>query len=179
VKRGLPLALALFASARPAGAADDLLDLYEAVEGAPAAAPAPAPAHDPRARALLEALAIVTVRIDGVRNARGSVRVLAFDDADAWHTLAPAGAVGFGTAAAHEGSVDVTLRAHGTGPYALFAFHDENDDETLDRPGGRPREGYAFSGAIEPFLPPPFARAAEVGVEGRVRLHYPPDPRRR
>ena len=177
--RRLALVLALLAGPARAGAADDLLDLYEAVESAPAAAPAPAPVHDPRARAVLEALAIVTVRIDGVRSARGSVRVLAFDDADAWRTLDPAGAVGFGSAAAREGTVDVTLRADGTGPYALFAFHDENDDEKLDRPGGRPREGYAFSGAIEPFLAPPFARAAEVGVEGGVRLHYLPDPRRR
>ncbi len=175
----LALIVVLLAGPGMAAAADDLLDLYQAVESAPAASPAPAPVHDPRARAVLEALAIVTVRIDGVRSARGSVRVLAFDDADTWRTLDPAGAVGFGSAAAREGTVDVALRADGTGPYALFAFHDENDDETLDRPGGRPREGYAFSGAIEPFLPPPFPRAAEVGVERGVRLHYPPDPRRR
>jgi len=177
VTQRLALVGALLAGAGRVGAADDLLDLYEAVESAPASAPAPA--RDPRARAVLEALAIVTVRVDGVRSARGSVRVLAFGDADAWRTLDPAGAVGFGTAAAREGAVDVTLRADGTGPYALFAFHDEDDDETLDRPGGRPREGYAFSGAIEPFLPPPFVRAAEVGVEGGVRLHYPPDARHR
>ncbi|MEQ9059676.1 MAG: DUF2141 domain-containing protein [Gammaproteobacteria bacterium] len=161
-------------------AADDLLELFEGVERERATTQhEPAPLRDPRAEALLEALALVSVTIDGVRDARGSVRVLAFADAAAWDAFDLAQASGYGTAPAQAGSVTITLRAADAGPYAVFAFHDADDDEELDRRAGRPHEGYGYSGAIDPWLPPPFARAATVGTDGHVRLNYPDDARRR
>lgn len=174
------LAGALLAVAAGVGAGEggtDLRELFEQVEEVPLAPTVPTTA--PRAAALLEVLALVTVTVDGVRDANGSVRVLAFADAEAWAALDPARAVGYGASPARAGSVTVTLRADGRGPYALFAFHDDDDDETFTQRGGRPREGHACSGGAEPRLPPPFARAATVRTEARLRLDYPATARRR
>lgn len=166
---GLGVALAVMSATALAG--EDLLDLFDGVEAA-AEAPPPVPTTtDPRARALLEALALVTVHVDGVRDDRGVVRVLLYDDADAYVAGDAARAVGYAEVPAAAGRLDISLRAAGSPPYAAFAFHDANADEILDG-GAQPREGYGFSGGVDWFQPP-FARAARITVEGTVRLLYP------
>ncbi|MGE0483872.1 MAG: DUF2141 domain-containing protein [Gammaproteobacteria bacterium] len=168
-------AAALLAATLCAGgttaAGEDLLDLFEAVDEAPAPAAPAASVTDPRAQALLEALAIVTVHVDGVADDRGVVRVLLYDEAEAYVAGDAARAVGYAEVPATAGRLDVSLRAAGTPPYAVFAFHDANGDEQLDG-GARPTEGYGFSGGVD-WLQPPFERAAQVTVEGTVRLLYP------
>lgn len=178
-RRALAVLLAWHAGSAAQDGAGDLLELFDAVENAPVQqAPLP-PVHDERARALLEALAIVTVTVDGVRDAAGSVRVLAFADAGAWEAFDATRAVGYGSSAAQPGSVTVTLRAVDAGPYALFVFHDADDDETLDRRGGLPLEAWGYSGTGAAWPPPSFTGAATVTVAGRVRLVYPEAVRRR
>jgi uncharacterized protein (DUF2141 family) len=158
-------------------AGEDLLDLFEAVDTAPVTAAPAETVTDPRAQALLEALAIVTVHVDGVADDRGVVRVLLYDEAEAYAAGDATRAVGYAEVPAATGRLDVSLRAAGSPPYAVFAFHDANADEVLDG-GASPTEGYGFSGGVDWFQPP-FERAARVTVEGTVRLLYPESRPRR
>lgn len=153
------------------GAADDdLVELFDAL-GSPA--PAASASAPPSARG-----STVRVAVEGVRDGRGLVRVLLYDDAEAYTSGDAARAVGYGDAPAAVGRVDVAVSAQGPGPYAAFAYHDANGDDAFERVGGRPAEGYGFSGGVD-YLQPPFARAAKVTAAGSVRLLYLESVRRR
>lgn len=120
----------------------------------------------------------VTLRVEGVRNARGLVHVLLYDDAVAYRNGDVDRAVGYAVASALKGEVEMQLHAAGSGPYAAFAYHDEDGDESFGQLRGRPTEGFGFSGGVD-YFQPTFERAATVTGAGRVRLLYlAPSPRR-
>ena len=157
-----------------AAAADtELLDLYDHLSrdersppGATTRAVAPAPE--------LQAAHTLTVQVEDVRNDHGVVRVLLFDDAQAYAALDANALAGYAEVPAVRGSVAVSVPVASNGPFALFVFHDENADSKLNMQGARPLEGYVYSGAVGPYAPPAFARAAVVTDGSHVRLFYLP-----
>ena len=106
----------------------------------------------------------VTVRLEDLRNGRGSVLVAicppeAFLGLDCpYH----------GRAAARDSAAEVTIGGVPPGTYAVQAIHDENDNRELDRTFfGFPREGLAFSrDAPMRMGPPRFSEAAVRIGEG-------------
>lgn len=88
------------------------------------------------------AAAPITIQVHNVRNNRGHVRVDVcprarfLADGCPWHAAAPA----------QSGTTTITVPGVPPGDYAVQAFHDENDNDTIDRRiFGIPREGVGFS----------------------------------
>lgn len=82
----------------------------------------------------------VKIKIDGIRNASGSLMIAAGDPADMSSAV-------FAMSPAAEGSVTITMNIP-EGDTALNIFHDENGNFNLDRDTeGRPTEG-CYSGQI-------------------------------
>ena len=101
----------------------------------------------------------LTVRIEGLRNADGVLRVAvcpadSFTKPDCPH---------LGSAAASEGAV--TVEGIPSGVYAVQAFHDEDGDGDLDRRGFRPSEGLGFSRDAPMRFGPPRFRDAALRIE--------------
>lgn len=113
--------------------------------------------------------ATLRITLEGIRNDLGRIHVLAFDDSHAFSRGTAEQADGYTAGRATTGRMEIAVDVYGDGPWAIFAFHDENDDQQLDRRGPRPQEGYVYSGAVEPGFPPTFDRAARV--EDTVTLH--------
>ena len=105
--------------------------------------------------------ATVVVSVRGVRNDRGHVLVALCTKADflqphcRWK----------GRTAASVGTVQVTIKDVPPGEYAAQAFHDENDNGTLDRTFfGLPKEAMGFSNNAPIHLGPPRFMAAAFSV---------------
>jgi uncharacterized protein (DUF2141 family) len=113
------------------------------------------------------AAAEVTVRVENLRRADGSVLVAicsreSFLDTNCSHR---------GRAQARAGAAEVSFEGVPPGLYAVQAIHDENDNGELDRDlFGRPVEGMAFSrDAPMRRGPPRFADAAvAIGTNGEA-----------
>ena len=103
--------------------------------------------------------ATLHVKIDGVASGKGKLRVAVCDEA----TFMKKCAIG-ALAPAHSGSVTVDVPGVPAGSWAVVAYHDENDNQKLDRNElGIPSEGYGFSnGASARFGPPPFKQVAVI-----------------
>jgi uncharacterized protein (DUF2141 family) len=115
----------------------------------------------------------LTVEVDGALAKGGSVTVGLFDAAAA-ATFPKTPSAGQRTAAA-QGPVTVVFRNLQPGRYAISAYHDQNDNQVLDRGAfGIPKERYGFSqDARGAGGPPEFRDAAfEVkdGGDNRVKL---------
>lgn len=170
------LVAGLTAAAAPA---NDLLELYGGVEAAADRPPGVPAARTSTATSGGRWTTTVRLEITGTRNADGSVHVLLFDDAAAYQRLDAGAAAAYLRLPAADAAAVAALEAIGEAPYAAFVFHDENDNAVFDRDGARPREGYGYSGAVEPYMPPPFSTAASIRDEAKIRLHYLPDRRMR
>lgn len=114
----------------------------------------------------------VTLTIENVRSAQGTIIVLVFDDASAFDRLDDRYAVDYADIPAQPGQVEVTFPSLSAGPYALFLFHDENRDQDLNYVGNRLLEGVGASGAPNPEDIPSFAEAAVFPGSATVILHY-------
>ncbi len=109
--------------------------------------------------------ATVIVTVTGVRNNHGHVRVAICPRESFLHPNCP----WFANSPAHPGDVPVTVTDVPPGTYAAEAFHDEDDNGTLERSFfGLPKEGMGFSNnAPMNFGPPRFDAAAfRVGTTG-------------
>lgn len=108
------------------------------------------------------AKATISVRIEGLRNDKGSVFVSLFDNKKAFKD--GKNAVVSGQARPAGGSCVVVLDKVLAGRYALHFIHDENDNKKLDTNFiGIPKEGFGFSkDAMGRFGPPDFEAAALV-----------------
>jgi uncharacterized protein (DUF2141 family) len=158
-------------------AGQDLLDLFNEVENAEKST-ASMPSGE-QGQTSLEGTQELTVRVAGLRSERGKVRVLVFDEASAYNAMDAARAVGYIEISPQGDSVSATIAVLGEGPYALFTYHDENEDLRLNMRGAQPLEGYAYSGATDPYVPPSFPLAAKVTTDVTLRLAYVPSLRRR
>lgn len=114
----------------------------------------------------------LTVKIDGLRDSKGVVRICLTSRADAFPQC-KAGAALTATVKAAKGAVDYRFEGVRPGTYAIAAFHDANGNGKLDKMMGMPREGFAFS-RNPPMRPraPTFKEAHfAVGGEGGQVLH--------
>lgn len=101
----------------------------------------------------------LTVRLDGVRDSSGRVRVVLFDRPEGFRKEAHPKAIH--ELPASPGSVSVRFPGLAAGRYAIMAYHDEDGDGTLDRFLGMvPTEGYGLSNNPVVTGPPAFDKAA-------------------
>lgn len=112
------------------------------------------------------------VTVDGVRNAKGNILIVVFDDANAYNTLNIWKAADYAEIPAREGQVRHEFSGLTKGPYAVFLFHDENGDEDLNATATRLLEGVGASGAPNPQDEPDFAAASVWPGTVLVRVHY-------
>lgn len=112
------------------------------------------------------------VTVEGVRNSVGKVVVLIMDNRDAFKAYDYKTAVGYKEVPASTGSVQAFFPNLNSGPYAVVAFHDENENSDLDVDGQVPSEGYTVSGARDAYDEPPFKRAATNKPAQTVRMFY-------
>lgn len=111
------------------------------------------------------------IEVGGLRNGDGTVYAAVCTESE---FLQPACAY-FGSAPATDGVVTVAGVPPGT--YAVQVVHDENDNQTLDRPGFLPTEGMGFSrDAPMRFGPPQWGDASfaleEPGATVRLTMRY-------
>ncbi|PRC94380.1 DUF2141 domain-containing protein [Solimicrobium silvestre] len=111
--------------------------------------------------------ATLQVKIDGVASGKGKLRVAVCDES----TFLKKCTIG-ALAPAHTGSVTVDVPDVPTGNWAVMAYHDENDNQKLDRDEmGIPTEGYGFSnGATAKYGPPQFRQAAVIVSAGATAV---------
>lgn len=114
----------------------------------------------------------LTLTIEGVRNARGSVIVMVFDKAGAYNALDWSRAVDLADIPARPGRLTHRFADLKGGPYAVLLFHDENGDRDLNFSGDRLLEGIGASGVTAANAYPAFADAAVPPGPVTVRLHY-------
>ena len=114
----------------------------------------------------------LTVKIDGLRDSKGVVRLCLTSRADAFPQC-KAGAALTATVKARQGTVEHRFLGVRPGAYAIAAFHDANGNGKLDKMMGMPREGFAFS-RNPPMRPraPTFKEAHfTLDREGEQSLH--------
>ena len=114
----------------------------------------------------------LNLTVDGIRNAKGSVLVLVFDDARAFEQLDWMNAVQFADIPARSGRVSHRFADMTGGPYAVFVLHDENGDQDLNYSGERLLEGIGATGVTTSTPYPNFAQAAVWPGNVSVRLYY-------
>ncbi|MGA0597753.1 DUF2141 domain-containing protein [Enterovirga sp. CN4-39] len=110
------------------------------------------------------AAADLTVRVTGIADAAGAIRVAACTEAEFLKTCRLVA-----SAPAKAGSLDVRIGAVPPGPYAIQAFHDRNGDGKLaTNMLGIPSEPFGFSRAPSMNFGPPAFADAVVEVDARV-----------
>lgn len=99
----------------------------------------------------------MTIAITNVRNVKGHVLVSICPEAKFLKDDCPYD----GRSLARSGTTEITIAGVQPGRYAVQAFHDENDNQKVDRAlFGIPKEGVGFSNdARIMFGPPKFADA--------------------
>ena len=112
------------------------------------------------------------VTIQGVRNDKGSVVVMVFDDRSAYQAYDVTNAAGYRELPAEVGQVSVEFPTLVSGPYVAAAFHDEDGNLDLTMSGEIPLEGYATSGALDAYHMPTFTEALMAGGEVKLQLYY-------
>lgn len=117
----------------------------------------------------------VTVTVTDVRDAKASIRMALYADADTFRHEAQAQQVI--SVSAQAGSVTGTFHDVAPGTYAVIVYHDENANGKLDMILGMfPDEGWGLSNDPTVIGPPQFDESAfGVGADGAkitVPLHY-------
>ncbi|WP_371225389.1 DUF2141 domain-containing protein [Roseovarius sp. 2305UL8-3] len=112
------------------------------------------------------------IAVDGVRNGNGNVLILVFDNADAFESLNVWKAVEYAAVPARLGQIRHQFDQLQKGPYAVFLFHDENNDEDLNTNDTRLLEGIGASGAPNRDDEPDFAAASVWPGDVALRIHY-------
>lgn len=114
----------------------------------------------------------LTVTVSDLRNGKGDVILLVFDNARAFDTLDVWKAVDYAQIPARKGQVRHSFPKLTGGPYAVFLWHDENRDEDLNATDTHLLEGVGATGADGPNDDPDFAAASVWPGAVRVRVHY-------
>lgn len=106
----------------------------------------------------------ITVTVAGIRSERGVIWVQLSDDPDSF----PQGGRRMSVMPARSGSVVVTFRHLKPGVYAVFAYHDANDNSKLDTNlVGLPNEGVGYSNGAT-GIPSFKASALTVSTDSKV-----------
>lgn len=134
------------------------------------ALPAGAENQAPSAASPAKPHSTITVRIEALRNDKGTVYVSLFDNKKAFSDNK--GAVISGQARPANRSAVVVLDNVAPGRYALSFIHDENDNKKLDTNWiGIPKEGFGYSkDVMGKFGPPKFDDAVMDVAPGPVTV---------
>jgi uncharacterized protein (DUF2141 family) len=113
---------------------------------------------------------VITVRIEALRNDRGTVYVSLHDNKKSFNDNK--GALQSAQARPKQGTAVVVFEKVAPGKYALSFIHDENDNKKLDTNFiGIPKEGFGYSkDAMGRFGPPKFDDAALTIPSGATTL---------
>ncbi|MEM7215235.1 MAG: DUF2141 domain-containing protein [Pseudomonadota bacterium] len=114
----------------------------------------------------------LTLKIGGVRNSKGNVVVLIFDNKKAYDNYDYNNAVGYESVRSRKGTVTVKIPYLTKGPLAITAFHDEDGNQDLNMDGEIPTEGYAISGAKDASDLPNFKNASIFSGKVAIRMFY-------
>ena len=146
---------------------DDILDLIDVT-------PPAASSGENTAASLERDPPGLMLNIHRVRNDKGAVSILIYDDANAFARGDYTRAVGYAEVKAASGTVRAEFPDLTGGPYAVFVFHDENGDSDFAMRGQYPEEGYGHSNSRGAFEAPPFGVAAVPPGTVEIRMHYIP-----
>jgi len=95
----------------------------------------------------------ISVKIDNVKNNTGTVYFALHNE----ESFLVSKAIKNAKSTIEDKKVTITFTNIPTGEYAIIAFHDENDNMTMDfEANGMPKEDYATSGNAMSFGPPNF-----------------------
>lgn len=110
----------------------------------------------------------VTVTIDNVTSDKGLV-MMSLHSKD---TFMKAKALMNGQSEIKDGKVTITFENVEAGEYAIIAFHDENENSTMDfRENGMPLESYGMSNNSMSFGPPNYEDAKFTVANENVELN--------
>ncbi|MEO1553520.1 MAG: DUF2141 domain-containing protein [Pseudomonadota bacterium] len=110
----------------------------------------------------------LTVNVDGISQAKGSIMMGLFDEA----TYNGDGAVTGANLKVESGSVTAVFEGLEPGEYAVRIYHDVNDDGEMNtNPFGMPTEPYAFSNDAKGRFGPAKWEAAKFIVEADGTTH--------
>ena len=112
----------------------------------------------------------VQVEIDGLRDARGLVRLCLTRDSKSFPDCKGTGAA-HATITASTGPLHYRFHSVLPGAYAIVAFHDANSNGKLDKMMGMPKEGFAFSRNPKMHMRAPRFNETSFHSEGQ-----PPEP---
>lgn len=113
----------------------------------------------------------LTVNLHGARNDTGTLIVMVFDQQAAFDAMDYQNAVGYLETPASTSLQRLDFPDLNTGYYAIVAFHDENGDYQLNYDKSYvPTEGYAISGANDPYGDPVFEYS--LVQSGKVDLTF-------
>ncbi len=87
----------------------------------------------------------LTVSINGVRNSKGKIYIMVFDNAAAYASYDYQQAVGFAELPASTRRITTKFPDLADKAYAVSVFHDENGNQQFDMQGDYPAEGYGTS----------------------------------
>jgi len=117
-------------------------------------------------------------KIDGVRNDKGVVHILLFNNARAFNKNLYAKLFKYVKVDAKTGSMTGTIEDLPRGKYAIMFHHDENNNGEFEMKGAVPLEGWAYSNNVGAEETPKFAEAAFEHTDGSspldVRMLYVP-----
>ena len=114
----------------------------------------------------------LSLTVANIRNDRGKIIILVFDNAAAYAVYDYEKAAGYGELKATPGSLSYAFPQLDQGPYAVFVFHDENEDYEFHMEQGYPREGYGTSRAKGPYDELNFEEASVGAEHVKVVMHY-------
>ncbi|MGB3721747.1 MAG: DUF2141 domain-containing protein [Pacificimonas sp.] len=115
--------------------------------------------------------------LEGLRSAKGSVRICLWSDGDGFPDCASNAGVKRLAAVALGETVTLDVSGLKPGRYGVSVIHDENDNRRLDKSFiGLPTEGVGFSNnASAPFGPPKFGKVAfpvTAETSQTIKLRY-------
>ncbi|MBO9445935.1 DUF2141 domain-containing protein [Ruegeria sp. R14_0] len=114
----------------------------------------------------------LNVSVEGIRNAKGNIVILVYDDAKAFDSLDVWGAIDYAQIPSKKGGISHKFADLDAGPYAVLLFHDENNDEELNMTATELLEGIGASGAPNAQDVPDFKAASVWPGDIKVRVHY-------
>ncbi len=114
----------------------------------------------------------LVVTLDGIRNSRGKVLVLAFDNESAFDASDFERAAGYKELPAKSGTMQVRFPKLKSGDYAVIAIHDENGNYALDYGSATPTEGVTVSNSWGSLDSPGFWRAKVTAGPIDMRMYY-------
>ncbi|MEM7173060.1 MAG: DUF2141 domain-containing protein [Pseudomonadota bacterium] len=102
----------------------------------------------------------LSIKVEGLRNEKGVVHLLLYDDAIAFEENSLSHIAHYSAAPVSGAEVVVTVTGVTPGTYAAVLHHDENENNVFDMVDAIPIEGYAYSNAVGRVAVPTFDQAA-------------------